>query len=85
MRFAPMASHSTTAGHGLENLRAFFFAKLAAPISRFRVSVTSNYRLVCGTLNSRKGTFEVLDPFMIEDGWFEIDFPVTFDPSGTQA
>jgi uncharacterized protein (TIGR02646 family) len=36
----------------------------------------SNYRLVCATLNSRKGDFEdVLDPFQIEDGWFTIDFP----------
>ncbi len=36
----------------------------------------SNYRLVCATLNGRKGGFEdVLDPFLIEDGWFEIDFP----------
>lgn len=36
----------------------------------------SNYRLVCGTLNGRKGVHEdVLDPFLIEDGWFVIDFP----------
>jgi hypothetical protein len=35
-----------------------------------------NYRLVCGTLNGRKGTFsDVLDPFHIEDGWFVMDFP----------
>jgi hypothetical protein len=35
-----------------------------------------NYRLVCGTLNGRKGEFQdVLDPFEIEDGWFTIEFP----------
>jgi hypothetical protein len=35
-----------------------------------------NYRFVCGTLNGRKGTFEdVLDPFLIEEGWFTLDFP----------
>lgn len=37
--------------------------------------VWSNYRLVCGTLNGRKGTNEVLDPFRIADDWFVIDFP----------
>jgi len=36
----------------------------------------SNYRLVCGTLNGRKGAHEdVLDPFLIQDGWFVINFP----------
>jgi hypothetical protein len=36
----------------------------------------NNYRLVCATLNGRKGTHEdVLDPFLIEDGWFVLDFP----------
>ncbi len=36
----------------------------------------SNYRLVCGTLNGRKGNrANVLDPFHVEDGWFIIDFP----------
>jgi hypothetical protein len=36
----------------------------------------NNYRLVCGTLNGRKGTSEdVLDPFLIEEGWFALDFP----------
>jgi hypothetical protein len=35
----------------------------------------SNYRLVAGILNGRKGTNnDVLDPFTIEDGWFTIDF-----------
>jgi hypothetical protein len=35
----------------------------------------NNYRLVCGTLNGRKGTDNVLDPFGIQDGWFILDFP----------
>ena len=35
-----------------------------------------NYRLVCGTLNGRKGNYEdVLDPFAIKKGWFALDFP----------
>ena len=35
-----------------------------------------NYRLVCGTLNGRKGNNEdVLDPFTLQDGWFIIHFP----------
>jgi hypothetical protein len=35
-----------------------------------------NYRLVCATLNGRKGVYEdVLDPFLIQNGWFVIDFP----------
>lgn len=35
----------------------------------------SNYRLVCGVLNGRKGTKDILDPFEIEDGWFILSFP----------
>lgn len=36
----------------------------------------TNYRFVCGRLNGRKQIFEdVLDPFLIEDGWFILDFP----------
>ena len=35
-----------------------------------------NYRLVCATLNGRKGVHtDVLDPFAIANGWFVIDFP----------
>jgi len=35
-----------------------------------------NYRLVCATLNGRKGQYQdVLDPFRIENGWFVISFP----------
>ncbi|MGO8673407.1 MAG: hypothetical protein ACLQVD_18855 [Capsulimonadaceae bacterium] len=37
----------------------------------------ANYRLVCATLNSRKGIHEdVLDPFEIHDSWFTLKFPV---------
>jgi hypothetical protein len=34
-----------------------------------------NYRLVCNTLNGRKGDQATLDPFEIPDGLFIIDFP----------
>ena len=35
-----------------------------------------NYRLVCGTMNGRKGKYEdVLDPFTLQEGWFELHFP----------
>ena len=36
----------------------------------------SNYRFVCSRLNGRKGKKEdVVDPFLVEDGWFQIEFP----------
>ena len=36
----------------------------------------SNYRLVCGTLNGRKGIDTgVIDPFVVQEGWFILDFP----------
>ena len=35
-----------------------------------------NYRLVCGTLNGRKGYHEdVLDPFTLQENWFVLHFP----------
>jgi hypothetical protein len=35
-----------------------------------------NFRLVCGTLNGRKGIHEdILDPFTLPDGWFTLHFP----------
>lgn len=35
----------------------------------------SNYRLACGVMNARKSDSSVvLDPFEIEDGWFEMEF-----------
>ena len=37
--------------------------------------IWENYRLVCTVMNSRKRDFEnVLDPFEVEDGWFQIQF-----------
>jgi hypothetical protein len=45
----------------------------------------SNYRLVCGKLNGRKGDHEdVLDPFTLPDGWFVIDFPSLMVFPGSQ-
>lgn len=39
----------------------------------------ANYRLMCGTLNGRKGDHEdVLDPFTIVNGMFVLDFPSLF-------
>jgi hypothetical protein len=36
----------------------------------------SNYRLVCGTMNGRKGDHvDVVDPFAVVPGMFVIDFP----------
>ena len=33
-----------------------------------------NYRLACSLVNARKNTFgDVLDPFLIEDDWFELE------------
>ena len=35
----------------------------------------ANYRLACGLMNARKHQFaDVLDPFAIHDGWFQIEF-----------
>lgn len=35
----------------------------------------ANYRLACALVNSRKGACqEVLDPFEVEDGWFQMEF-----------
>ncbi|WP_295378899.1 hypothetical protein [uncultured Stenotrophomonas sp.] len=35
----------------------------------------SNFRIVCGRLNGRKGVKAVVDPFSIPSGLFEIEFP----------
>lgn len=36
----------------------------------------ANYRFVCSRLNGRKGAHEdVLDPFLVQTGWFVIEFP----------
>jgi hypothetical protein len=34
----------------------------------------ANYRLVCGTLNGRKGIRTILDPFCVQEGWFVLNF-----------
>lgn len=40
-----------------------------------RVYEWSNYRLACALVNSRKGDVDaVLDPFEVEDDWFELEF-----------
>jgi hypothetical protein len=47
-----------------------------APKSRAwdRVYEWSNYRLACLRLNARKNNFsDILDPFEIEDGWFQLE------------
>ncbi|MCA9048201.1 MAG: hypothetical protein KDA89_05700 [Planctomycetaceae bacterium] len=47
-----------------------------APKSRawHRVYEWNNYRLACSRLNARKNSFEdVMDPFEIEDGWFQLE------------
>lgn len=50
-----------------------FKAKNSYPHEAYR---WDNYRLVCGTLNGRKGPHEdVLDPFCLTEGWFALDFP----------
>lgn len=34
-----------------------------------------NYRLACGRINGKKGKYvDILDPFVIQDGWFQIRF-----------
>ncbi len=45
----------------------------------------SNYRFVCGIMNGRKGKSEdVLDPFQIQDGWFEMQFTSLLVKPGKQ-
>ncbi len=45
-----------------------------------------NYRLVCATLNSRKGIRKILDPFEISEEWFQIEFPsLLVSPSANLA
>jgi hypothetical protein len=49
----------------------------------------SNYRLCCSRLNSRKKAFDdVLDPFLIKTGWFQLElvgFQVLPDPTLPKA
>ncbi len=42
--------------------------------ARNRVYEWSNYRLACTRVNGRKGVHSVIDPFEVEDGWFELEF-----------
>jgi hypothetical protein len=47
---------------------------MAAKSSHWRdVYEWNNYRLACARVNSRKGVKSPLDPFEIEDGWFELE------------
>ncbi|WP_218060801.1 hypothetical protein, partial [Aeromonas sp. EERV15] len=34
----------------------------------------SNYRLSAACVNTAKGVLDVVDPFEVQDGWFELDF-----------
>jgi hypothetical protein len=49
----------------------------------------SNYRLACSLLNARKKDFsDILDPFDIQDGWFQLElvaFQVIPNPNLSQA
>lgn len=48
-----------------------FVAKSAKPSLAYE---WSNYRLACSIMNSRKRDYEnVLDPFEIENGWFQLE------------
>lgn len=50
-----------------------FIPKSARPVMAYE---WNNFRLACLKLNSRKGTSrEVLDPFLLQPGWFILDFP----------
>lgn len=50
-----------------------FIPKSIAPDQAYE---WSNYRLSCQLLNSRKREFQdVLDPFIIQPGWFVLNFP----------
>ena len=60
--------HDTTGFSTVEH----FKPKVAFPSQAYE---WSNYRLVCGKLNARKGNHQILDPFEIEDEWFLINFP----------
>ena len=49
-----------------------FIAKSSNPALAYE---WSNYRLACSMMNTRKNDYDdVLDPFLIEDGWFHLDF-----------
>jgi hypothetical protein len=59
--------HPVTGGRSVDHM---------APKSRTwdQVYEWRNYRLACSRLNARKRDFsDILDPFLIEDGWFELE------------
>jgi hypothetical protein len=80
-KICAFSCHFIASDTGLQTVE-HFKSKVAYPDKAYS---WSNYRLVCGLLNGRKGEFEdVLDPFTIEDGWFVLDFPGTVvKPSGS--
>lgn len=38
----------------------------------------SNYRLCANVVNAKKGTKDVVDPFQVQTGWFELDLDTFF-------
>lgn len=53
------------------------FLSKAKPANRHLIYEWSNYRHAAGTVNSSKKNHDdaVLDPFEVEDDWFEVDLP----------
>lgn len=49
-----------------------FLPKAEHPDQAYR---WTNYRLVCLRMNGRKGTRRILDPFVIRNAWFVLQFP----------
>lgn len=45
----------------------------------------SNYRLAAGCVNGAKGTREVVDPFQVRPGWFELDLDTCYVRRGHTA
>lgn len=45
----------------------------------------SNYRLSAACVNGAKGTRQVIDPFEVQAGWFELDLDTCFVRRGTSA
>lgn len=50
-----------------------------------RVYEWSNYRLSAGCVNGAKGTEEVVDPFKVRPGWFELDLDTFYVRRGSAA
>jgi hypothetical protein len=45
----------------------------------------SNYRLSAAYVNSKKGIEDVVDPFKVGDGWFELNLETAFVVRGSKA